>query len=67
MSGGNAPRFTIEYDNDTGPDDGGFWEWWSVFDNGRCVAKCDTEEDAKRVLLALLVVEKLDLSEGSTL
>jgi len=22
--------FIVEYDNDTGPNDEGFWEWWEV-------------------------------------
>ena len=46
-------EFTIEYDNDTGDDDGGFWEWWVVKENGVRIAKCDDEEDAKRIVAAL--------------
>lgn len=36
----------IEYDNDTGNDDGGFWEWWTVTDGAKSF-KSDTEDDAK--------------------
>lgn len=28
-------KWTIEYDNDTGPNDEGFWEWWTVTDGKR--------------------------------
>jgi hypothetical protein len=38
--------WTIEYDNDTGPDDDGFWEWWTVT-NGTRSFKCDDKADAK--------------------
>ena len=27
--------WTVEYNNDTGPDDEGFWEWWAVTDGKR--------------------------------
>lgn len=47
-------KYTIEYDNDTGPDDDGFWEWWSVLESGREIAKCDHEEDAERIVAALI-------------
>lgn len=39
-------KWTIEYDNDTGSDDGGFWEWWKVT-NGEKSFKSDDEADAK--------------------
>lgn len=39
-------NWKIEYYNDTGPDDGGFWEWWAV-SNGTRSFKCDDEADAK--------------------
>lgn len=35
-------KWRIEYDNDTGPSDEGFWEWWTVTDGTRSF-KCDTE------------------------
>lgn len=44
--------WTIQYDNDTGPDDDSFWEWWTVSDGVKNF-KCDNEQDAKW-LLALL-------------
>lgn len=39
----------IVYDNDTGPGDEGFWEWWTVTDGERDF-KCDSEVDAKWLL-----------------
>ncbi len=42
-------NWKIEYDNDVGPDDDGFWQWWTVTDGQRSF-KCDTEEDAKWLL-----------------
>lgn len=39
-------KWTIEYYNDTGPNDEGFWEWWDVT-NGKRSFKTDTEDDAK--------------------
>jgi len=32
-----------EYDNDTGPNDDGFWEWWDI----PGVARFDRQEDAE--------------------
>lgn len=42
-------RWRIEYDNDTGPNDDGFWELWTVVDShdGGMAFKCATEEAAK--------------------
>lgn len=39
-------KWKIEYDNDTGPGDEGFWEWWTVTDGTRSF-KCNSEDDAK--------------------
>jgi len=39
-------KWKIEYDNDTGPGDEGFWEWWTVTDGTRSF-KCNFEDDAK--------------------
>ena len=36
----------IEYDNDTGPRDEGFWEWWEVTNDEKCF-KCTNQKDAK--------------------
>lgn len=38
--------WTIEYDNDVGPNDDGFWEWWTVT-NGERRFKCDEQADAE--------------------
>lgn len=51
-------RYTIEYDNDTGPNDEGFSEWWMVFDRGEPLCTCSTEEDAKRIVAALELAEQ---------
>lgn len=37
--------WTIDYDNDTGASDEGFWEWWEVTDGDR-VFKCYDKESA---------------------
>lgn len=39
-------KWTIEYGNETGPNDEGFWEWWNVIDGDR-VFKCYTENQAQ--------------------
>lgn len=36
----------IQYDNDTGPDDESFLEWWTVTD-GEKTFDCSNEDDAK--------------------
>lgn len=41
-----APAWTVKYDNDVGPDDGGFWEWWDVYLDDAHVARFDNEADA---------------------
>jgi hypothetical protein len=38
--------WTIEYDNDSGPGDEGFWQWWTVTDGARRF-KTDSQEDAE--------------------
>lgn len=39
--------FTIKYDNDVGPDDDGFWEWWDILSpSGETIAKCDKQDYA---------------------
>ena len=39
-------NWTIEYENDVGPNDEGFWCWWNVTDGTRTF-EANTEEDAK--------------------
>ena len=36
----------IEYNNDVGPSDEGFWQWWEVTD-GHKTFKSSSEEDAQ--------------------
>ena len=38
-------KWQIEYDNDVGPMDEGFWEWWNVTDGSRSF-RADDEQDA---------------------
>lgn len=45
-------KWKIEYDNDTGQNDEGFWEWWTVTDGTRRF-KSDNEADA--VWLAMIL------------
>ena len=44
-----ASKWSIEYDNDTGRDDDGFWEWWSLLRDGVVVCRCDKEEEAEAI------------------
>lgn len=46
MEGESATEWKVEYENDVGPDDGYFVEWWTVT-NGSRSFKADTEADAK--------------------
>lgn len=39
-------KWKIDYDNDVGPNDEGFWEWWNVT-NGEVFFKANSEADAK--------------------
>lgn len=43
----------IDYDNDTGPGDGGFWEWWTVTDGNRSFRVDSSEADALWLKAAL--------------
>ncbi len=46
--------WSIEYDNDVGPGDESFWEWWTLQDaNGNVIAKFDDESTARLLLAAL--------------
>ena len=38
-------KWKVDYDNDVGPNDESFWEWWEVTDGTRTF-KCDKSEDA---------------------
>lgn len=45
-------EWRIDYENDTGNDDGAFWEWWTLTDGVRSF-KCDSEADAQWLQAAL--------------
>jgi hypothetical protein len=43
-----GPWPDVRYENDTGPDDDGFWEWWEI----PGIAKFNREADAEYARLA---------------
>ena len=45
-------EWKMEYHNDVGPNDEGFWEWYEVTD-GKRTFKCNLEEDALWLLAVL--------------
>jgi len=48
-----GPWVYVGYDNDTGPDDGSFWEWWSVGDaQGETIAEVKSGEDDAHLIAA---------------
>lgn len=61
-------EWTITYENDTGPDDDGFWEWWTV-SNGTTSFECDSKADAEwlRNILTLCVDYELVMESTSLL
>lgn len=48
-------RYEIKYDNDTGPRDESFYEWWGVIDTqyNREICRCDREMDAIEIAMML--------------
>jgi len=50
-------EWKIVYDNDTGPSDEGFWEWWAVT-NGEKSFQCRSESDAEWLLSIILEADK---------
>lgn len=38
-------KWSVKYDNDVGPGDEGFWEWWDVTD-GTVTFRADSEDAA---------------------
>jgi hypothetical protein len=49
----NIGPYTVTYENDVGPGDEGFWEWFEVKHDGWTLCKCDRREDALRIAIAL--------------
>lgn len=43
--------YIVKHENDTGPCDEGFWEWWFVVDRNtdEVICKCDHQKDAERI------------------
>ena len=54
--------WAVEYHNDTGPTDEGYWEWWTVTD-GEKSFKSDDEHDAKWLCTLLNVYGNKPLTE----
>lgn len=46
-------QWTIEYDNDTGPGDDAFNEWWNVTDGRWRTFRCNSEDDAAFLIRAV--------------
>lgn len=45
-----TPPIKVEWDNDVGSNDDGYWEWWALVDaKGVVVAKCDDEAIANKL------------------
>lgn len=38
-------KWKVNYENDVGPYDEGFWEWWTVSNDEKSF-KCDSKDDA---------------------
>lgn len=50
-----------EYDNDTGPGDEGFWEFYAILDaSGHGIGRFDDEKDAKLAAQAPAMAEALE-------
>lgn len=51
--------WTYDYDNDTGPRDEGFWEWYNIFRDGETVGRMKDEKLAAAVCSAMNTVPEL--------
>lgn len=47
------PQFSIAYDNDTGPGDEGFAEWYDLARDGDTIGRINRREDAEAIVAAL--------------
>lgn len=68
MTRPNITRSTwiVEYDNDTGPDDDSFWQWWNVTD-GTTSYRASTEDEANSLCQTLnSQADLLEALEGLT-
>lgn len=55
----NNLKYSIHYDNNTGPGDDGYWEWYEIHnDKGDLIAKTDTKQLAEIIVKALTENEK---------
>lgn len=55
-------KWAVEYDNDVGPNDEGFWEWWEVTD---CKTTYKTDDKAAAERLCALLNEATPASTGA--
>lgn len=46
-------EYKLNYDNDTGIDDDGFWEWWEIERDEHVICKCNEKYDADEILRIL--------------
>lgn len=53
-------KYSVDWNNDVGPNDEGYWEWWEVKDDidHEVICKCDKKEDAD--LICGLLNERLN-------
>lgn len=49
MAGAPNTKWTIIFQNDVGPNDEGYWEWWELQYEGIRVAKLDSAVNAKQL------------------
>lgn len=53
-----ATKYYYVYDNDTGPEDDGFWEFWTIYAGDEKIGQAETEQWAKRIVAALAATEQ---------
>lgn len=46
-------EYKLNYDNDTGIGDDGFWEWWEIERDEHVICKCNDKDDAEEILRIL--------------
>ncbi len=60
-------EWTVEYENDVGPGDDGFGEWWELHYKSGRIAKMDNEEDAVQICGLLNRLEVVPFSKKGNL
>jgi hypothetical protein len=50
----NSPEYTMELDNDVGPNDDYYYKWYNILNTiGHVIAQCDLKEEAELILRLL--------------